>query len=85
MHNLFSFPDELTSYSSVPLLECAIWCIDQGLVSNASFTDLGRQYLDFVPLLLVLVLAVAAEIKDMASYICSNWTKVTLICRHVMG
>ncbi|RLN33259.1 hypothetical protein C2845_PM03G18870 [Panicum miliaceum] len=44
---------------------------------------LGRRYHHLVPLLLVLVLAVAAEFKDMASYICSNWTKVTLICRHV--
>ncbi|KAG2639746.1 uncharacterized protein LOC120661180 [Panicum virgatum] len=80
---LFSSFRELTSSFSVPLLHCEVWCIDQGLVSNVSSTHLGRYYLDLVPLLLVLVLAVAAEIKDMASYICSNWTKVTLICRHV--
>ncbi|XP_039795778.1 uncharacterized protein LOC120661124 isoform X2 [Panicum virgatum] len=77
------FQNELTFYSSVPSVQCAVWCIDQGLVSDASYIHLGRQYLDLVSLLFVLVLVVAAEIKDMASYICSNWTKVTLICRHV--
>lgn len=35
-----------------------------------------------VPLLLVLVLAATAEVRDMVSYICSNWTKVTIICHY---
>ncbi|CAN6352482.1 unnamed protein product [Urochloa humidicola] len=70
-----------TKYGNHQLL-CKIWCIKQCLVSGPSETYMGKSLLDMVPLLLVLVLAVIAEIRDIASYICSNWTKVTLICSY---
>ncbi|KAF8714016.1 hypothetical protein HU200_028007 [Digitaria exilis] len=62
-------------------LYCQIWCIKKvnyNLVSHQ--LNLGRLNIDLVPLFLLLVIAVTAEVKDMASYLCSNWTKVTLIC-----
>lgn len=33
-----------------------------------------------VPLSLLLVFLVAAEVRDIVSYVCSNWTKVVLTC-----
>jgi len=36
-----------------------------------------------VPVFLLLVLVMMAEVRDIASYICSNWTKVALICHLV--
>ncbi|XBH64993.1 hypothetical protein VPH35_118661 [Triticum aestivum] len=40
-------------------------------------------YFDLVPLLLLLVFVVVAKARDIASHICSNWTKVILTCRCV--
>ncbi|XBI49217.1 hypothetical protein VPH35_112818 [Triticum aestivum] len=43
-----------------------------------------RQLPDLVPLLLLIVFVVVAEARDIASHICSNWTKlVILTCRCV--
>ncbi|KAF8690483.1 hypothetical protein HU200_040839 [Digitaria exilis] len=64
-------------------LLCKLWCIKQPMVSGPSDAHMGKSLLDMVPLLLVLVLAVTAEVRDTASYICSNWTKVALVCSHV--
>jgi hypothetical protein len=61
---------------------CTIWCIKQSLLSNPSYGELGIVYYDIVPVFLLLVLTMTAEVRDMASYICSNWTKVILICRY---
>ncbi|CAN6234691.1 unnamed protein product [Urochloa humidicola] len=61
-------------------LLCKIWCIKQSFVNGPLDTYMGTSLLDMVPLLLVLVLAVIAEVRDVASYVCSNWTKVAVIC-----
>lgn len=45
-------------------LKCTVWCIDQPLVSSGSPTEIGRSYLDLVSLILLLVLVVAAEVRD---------------------
>lgn len=71
-----------TKYGNHHLL-CKIWCIKQSFVSGPLDTYMGKSLLDMVPLLLVLVLAVTAEVRDVASYVCSNWTKVTLIWKYL--
>lgn len=38
---------------------------------------------DLVPVLLLCVLLVLSEARDIASLFCSNWTKVVLICRYL--
>lgn len=43
----------------------------------------GNWYFDAVPMLLLLALVMLAEVRDIASYIYSNWTKVVLICHYV--
>jgi hypothetical protein len=43
----------------------------------------GNTFINFVQLALALVLVMLAEVREVASYICSNWTKVALICRYV--
>jgi len=44
---------------------------------------LGSLYYDMVPLYLAIAVLVLAEAREIVSYICSNWTKVALICHHV--
>jgi len=43
----------------------------------------GPFLFDDVPLFFLLALVVMAEAKYIASYICSNWTKVALICHYI--
>nr|XP_034589667.1 uncharacterized protein LOC117851864 [Setaria viridis]TKW19394.1 hypothetical protein SEVIR_4G017200v2 [Setaria viridis] len=70
--------------SKDPQITCFIWCTAEGqMVGPPMATFIGMFYFDLVPLLSLLVLAVVAEVRDMSSYICSNWTKVSLICRYV--
>jgi hypothetical protein len=38
---------------------------------------------DLIPLAVVVLLAVLSEVRDIASYVCSDWTKVALMCRYV--
>lgn len=45
--------------------------------------NFGRLYPELVSVYLLVALAVLVEVRDIASYICSNWTKVALICGHV--
>ncbi|KAF6997670.1 hypothetical protein CFC21_013874 [Triticum aestivum] len=40
----------------------------------------GRLLFDFLPVCLLGTLGVLVEAREIASYICSNWTKVALIC-----
>ncbi|CAO1948856.1 unnamed protein product [Urochloa humidicola] len=64
-------------------VNCSLWCIEQPFVAYSRRNSSGRALFDLVPLLLLLLFVVIAEARDMASYICSNWTKVALICRYV--
>uniref|UniRef100_A0ACD5U031 Uncharacterized protein n=1 Tax=Avena sativa TaxID=4498 RepID=A0ACD5U031_AVESA len=43
----------------------------------------GRLYFDIVPLFLLATLVMLVEVREIASYVCSNWTKVGLICGYV--
>ncbi|CAM0953225.1 unnamed protein product [Alopecurus aequalis] len=43
----------------------------------------GNLLFDMVPLLLVDALVVLSEVREIASYVCSDWTKVALICRYI--
>uniref|UniRef100_A0ACD5WEX6 Uncharacterized protein n=1 Tax=Avena sativa TaxID=4498 RepID=A0ACD5WEX6_AVESA len=50
---------------------------------QAVIVQIGNVLYDYVQLVLLLALVMLAEVRDIASYICSNWTKVALICRYV--
>ncbi|XP_071675379.1 uncharacterized protein [Lolium perenne] len=43
----------------------------------------GSLLYDVVPLSLLDALVVLSEVRDIASYVCSDWTKVALMCRYV--
>uniref|UniRef100_A0ACD5TDH8 Uncharacterized protein n=1 Tax=Avena sativa TaxID=4498 RepID=A0ACD5TDH8_AVESA len=43
----------------------------------------GKQYFNDVPVFLLATLVVLVEVREIASYVCSNWTKVGLICGYV--
>uniref|UniRef100_A0ACD5ZE64 Uncharacterized protein n=1 Tax=Avena sativa TaxID=4498 RepID=A0ACD5ZE64_AVESA len=42
----------------------------------------GSLLFDVLPVLLLVALVVLSEVKEIASYLCSNWTKVALMCRY---
>ncbi|WVZ48991.1 hypothetical protein U9M48_000376 [Paspalum notatum var. saurae] len=54
---------------------CNIRCHD------ATYLHLGILELDVIPLVLLLVFLVTAEVRDMVSHVYSDWTKVVLTCR----
>lgn len=56
---------------------CDIRCKDGERAASVHF---GNIFFDMVPLSLLLVFLVAAEVRDIVSYVCSNWTKVVLTC-----
>ena len=64
-------------------MHCFTFCIREQLVGDTWLEKYGSWYLDPVPVLLLLVSVMMAEVRDIASYICSNWTKVALICHLV--
>ncbi|CAL5079060.1 unnamed protein product [Urochloa decumbens] len=80
-------------------ITCYVWCnnfVDPReiycdsttcCVGNIDCTpiQIGNIYFDLVPVFVLLALVVLSEIKDSASYICSNWTKVALTCRYVVS
>ncbi|KAF7020095.1 hypothetical protein CFC21_033214 [Triticum aestivum] len=47
------------------------------------YLGFGNYYIDHVLVHLLAALVVLTEARDIASYICSNWTKVALICGYV--
>ena len=64
-------------------LRCHFWCNDRHLISNRQDKNFGFFVFDDIPLFLLLALVMLAEVKYIASYICSNWTKVSLICYYI--
>lgn len=71
-------------------ITCLVWCNNSVDASNVDFyntvrIDIGNIYFDLVPVLLLTALVVVSEIKNFASYVCSNWTKVALICSYVVS
>jgi hypothetical protein len=63
-----------------PLLICEISC-SENLLQTQLRSVYGSRLFVVVPLFFLLVLVLIVEVRDMASYICSNWTKVSLVCR----
>ncbi|XBI49214.1 hypothetical protein VPH35_112815 [Triticum aestivum] len=61
---------------------CYYFCSEQ-VTSEQTISSFGSLYFDMVPVLLLVVLVAVAEVRDIASQICSSWTKVNLICRCV--
>ncbi|CAM0150433.1 unnamed protein product [Urochloa decumbens] len=59
------------------------FCIREQLASDTVHKEYGSWYFDLVPVILLSVLVMLAEVRDIASYICSNWTKVALTCHLV--
>ncbi|CAN6202960.1 unnamed protein product [Urochloa humidicola] len=64
-------------------MRCHFWCSERHSISPRQHKQFGFFLFDYVPLLLLLALVVIAEVRYIASYICSNWTKVALICHHI--
>jgi hypothetical protein len=64
-------------------VECVYSCRLDMLSSDMEVIHFGNCYFDIVPTMLLLVLVVVAEARDIASHICSSWTKVILTCRCV--
>lgn len=56
-------------------LVCHIRC------QKETFLHVGILYFDVVPLFLLLLFVIIAEVRDIVSHIYSNWTKVVLTCR----
>ncbi|KAE8806576.1 hypothetical protein D1007_17393 [Hordeum vulgare] len=59
------------------LLRCVYECSEH---SDRTELEFGSIYSDLVPLLLLLLFVVVAEARDVASHLCSSWTKVNLTC-----
>ncbi|VAH54934.1 unnamed protein product [Triticum turgidum subsp. durum] len=72
------------------LIYCIYQCLyrtgelrGRGSTVVADGQHFGNATFDLVQVAVLIALAVLAEIREIASYICSNWTKVALICRHI--
>jgi hypothetical protein len=61
-------------------VQCYISCIHNLLYSKESYQLYGIWYFDYVTILFLMVLVVITEVRDMVSYVCSNWTKVAVFC-----
>ncbi|CAL5078162.1 unnamed protein product [Urochloa decumbens] len=63
---------------------CLVWCETTAVRpgSNKATVSMGWSY-DVGALGLVLAVLLLAETRDIVSYICSNWTKVAVICHYV--
>jgi hypothetical protein len=64
-------------------IHCKFWCTQVQEVSIWRPENFGSLYFDVVPVFFLLALVLISDARVMASYICSSWTKVALICHHV--
>jgi hypothetical protein len=64
-------------------LRCRFWCNEGHLISDRQDKNFGSFVFDDISLFFLIILVVLAEVKYIASYICSNWTKVALICHYI--
>ncbi|CAN6180263.1 unnamed protein product [Urochloa humidicola] len=62
---------------------CDFWCSERDFISIKENKQFGFFLFDDVPLLFLLALVVIIEVRYIASYIFSNWTKVTLIFHYI--
>lgn len=63
-------------------ITCISWCT-VGYLKTADSREykLGSLYVALVPVVLLCALVMLSEARDIASFICSNWTKVARTCR----
>ncbi|KAL6647111.1 hypothetical protein ACP70R_014548 [Stipagrostis hirtigluma subsp. patula] len=67
-----------------PQIYCDTYCSSDFLEpTNWESKGFGSLYVDLVAVWLLLLLVVVAEVRDIASYVCSNWTKVHILCSYV--
>ncbi|XP_045089423.1 uncharacterized protein [Aegilops tauschii subsp. strangulata] len=76
------------STASSELISCLYRCLQfegeqQGTTTHLRGQDFGSPAFDLVPIVVLVALVVLAEIREIAFYVCSNWTKVALICAHI--
>ncbi|KAM3298073.1 hypothetical protein ACQJBY_039839 [Aegilops geniculata] len=66
-------------------IECRVRCrgCSGSCNSPEETSDIGGLYFDLVPVYLLFVLVVLSEVREIISYIYSNWTKVALVCCYV--
>ncbi|KAG2639786.1 hypothetical protein PVAP13_2KG042500 [Panicum virgatum] len=65
-------------------MRCDYWCsTERQWISTTQSKHFGFFLFDDVPLFFLLALVVIAEVRYIASYIYSNWTKVALICHYI--
>jgi hypothetical protein len=62
---------------------CVYWCSDTHLTGGGGDKVFGLAHIDAVAACFLIVLVMISEVKDLASYLCSNWTKVAIFCRFV--
>ncbi|KAL6880651.1 hypothetical protein ACP4OV_012216 [Aristida adscensionis] len=74
---VFIITDFLIKESS-PSIDCYVFCYDEDKI-----VSLGSIFSAAVPAYLVIVMLFLSEMRDIATYICGNWTKVYLIYRYV--
>ncbi|CAN6197202.1 unnamed protein product [Urochloa humidicola] len=85
-----------TTSSKDGQITCYVWCNNfvesienycnrMGCIDSMDRIEIGNLYFDLVPVFVLLALVVLSEIKDSASYICCNWTKVAVTCLYVMS
>jgi hypothetical protein len=75
----------LKNFILVPKVMCSIWCGLHSPDTDKAFDKtFGNLLFEIVPVLILLVVVVLGEARHIASYICSNWTKVALICHLVV-
>ncbi|CAL5010233.1 unnamed protein product [Urochloa decumbens] len=58
---------------------CGITCIEERLLGYWLEISYGSSYFEDGPLFLLYIVVMVAEVRDIASFLCSNWTKVGLI------
>ncbi|CAM0953755.1 unnamed protein product [Alopecurus aequalis] len=89
LYCLFAIIDLGTNYSdpetfsSEKIFCTQVNCHPESSLAYDHLMSFGRLYYDIVPLFLLAALAVLVEVREIASFICSNWTKVALICHYV--
>ncbi|KAL6897816.1 hypothetical protein ACP4OV_006775 [Aristida adscensionis] len=68
---------------------CKVVCIDNNLppdeIPDFDRVVYGNLLFDLVPVFILAVLVFLSETRDIAFYICSNWTKVALVCRYIVN
>ncbi|XP_034583360.1 uncharacterized protein [Setaria viridis] len=68
---------------TVPQIWCTAYCIRGDLMGHGMDKDYGNRYLVLAPVILLSVLVMMSEVRDIATYIYSNWTKVAVSCHLV--